>query len=148
MPNEEQRITNEPEAPEAESGETVQTAPPPPPLRERTKVYALRIIRLYSALPPTTVAQVIGKQVLRAGTAVGANYREGARARSTSEMIAKFGICIQELDEVAYWLELLVETGLIPAPQLAPLRDETEQLLAILVASRKRLHQRRTANSE
>jgi four helix bundle protein len=83
----------------------------PAPFREQTKAYTLRIIRLYGALPSTTEGQVIGKQLLHSGTAVGANYREGTRARSISEMIAKFGICIQELDETAYWLELLVEAG-------------------------------------
>jgi four helix bundle protein len=114
----------------------------PVPLRERTKAYALRIIRLYGALPPTTEGQVIGKQLLRSGTAIGANYREGTRARSTSEMIAKFGICIQELDETAYWLELLVEAGIVSEPQLAPLLDETDQLLAIFIASSKRMAER------
>jgi four helix bundle protein len=111
----------------------------PQPLGERTKAYALRIIRLYSALPKTTVAQLIGRQLLRSRTSVGANYREGRRARSTAEMIAKFGICIQELEESAYWMELLVEAAVVAKPQLEPLLNETDQLLAIMTASIKRL---------
>jgi four helix bundle protein len=111
----------------------------PQPLGERTKAYALRIIRLYSALPKTTVAQVIGRQLLRSGTSVGANYREGRRARSSAEMIAKFGVCVQELEESAYWLELLAEAGVVPKSSLEPLLDETDQLLAILTASIKRV---------
>ena len=109
------------------------------PLRQRTKAYALRVIRLYSSLPSQTVAQVIGKQLLRSGTSVGANYREGYRARSDAEMVAKFGICIQELDETAYWMELLVDAGLSAASSLEPLLDETNQLIAIFMSSVKRI---------
>jgi len=107
------------------------------PLRQRTKSYALRVIRLYSSLPSQTVAQVIGKQLLRSGTSVGANYREGYRARSDAEMVAKFGICIQELDETAYWMELLVDAGLSAESSLEPLLDETSQLIAIFRSSVK-----------
>ena len=81
-------------------------------LRERTKQYALRIIRLYGALPATTEAGVIGRQLLRSGTSVGANYREAYRARSNNEYVAKLGLCLQELDESAYWLELLADAGI------------------------------------
>lgn len=108
-------------------------------LRERTKAYALRVIRLYGSLPQTTEAQVIGRQLLRSGTSVGANYREGYRARSSAEMAAKFALCIQELDESAYWLELLVDANLVSAAMLAPLRDETDQLIAIFTTIVKRL---------
>ena len=80
-----------------------------PDLKVRTKTYALRIVRLYTSLPKTTEAQVIGKQLLRSGTSVGANYREAYRARSTAEFIAKCGISLQELDETSYWLELLID---------------------------------------
>jgi four helix bundle protein len=111
----------------------------PIPLQQRTKSYALRIFRLYSSLPSQTVAQVIGKQLLRSGTSVGANYREGYRARSAAEMIAKFGICIQELDETAYWMELLIEAGLSAEAILSPLLDETNQLIAIFTSSVKRI---------
>ena len=77
-------------------------------LRERTKEFALRIIRLFSALPKTVEARVLGKQLLRSGTSVGANYREAYRARSKSEFIAKCGDSLRELEESAYWLELVV----------------------------------------
>jgi four helix bundle protein len=100
-------------------------------LKERTKAFALRIIKLYTALPKRTEAQVMGKQVLRSGTSVGANYREAYRARSDAEFIAKMGDCLRELDETTYWLELLVEADIVPAPKLAPLMDETDQLIAI-----------------
>lgn len=100
-------------------------------LRERTKQYALRIIRCYSALPKVEVARVIGKQMLRSGTSVEANYREGFRARSQAEFLAKLGICIQELDESAYWLELLQDANIMKSIQLESLQDETNQLIAI-----------------
>jgi four helix bundle protein len=102
-------------------------------LKTRTKAFAVRIIRLYAALPATTVAQVIGKQMLRSGTSVGANYREGSRGRSTPEFVSKLQISLQELEETQYWLELLVEAGTVPAPQLTDLQDEATQLTAILV---------------
>jgi four helix bundle protein len=102
-------------------------------LRLRTKEFALRIIRMYAALPKTTEAQVLGKQVLRSGTSVGANYREAYRARSKAEFIAKAGDCLREIEETAYWLELIVEGGIVPAGKLAPLRQETDELIAIFV---------------
>lgn len=82
-------------------------------LSVRTKSFALRVIRLYSSLPKTTVAQTLGKQVLRSGTSVGANYREANRSRSRIEFIAKIGDCLKELDETAYWLDLLAESGIL-----------------------------------
>ena len=100
-------------------------------LRIRTKQFALRIIRLYTALPKRTETQVIGKQMLRSGTSVGANYREAFRARSDAEFLAKLGICIQELDETTYWLELLIEGELMPSQRLEPLQIEADELLAI-----------------
>jgi four helix bundle protein len=108
-------------------------------LRQRTKAYALRIIKVYRSLPRTTDAQVLGKQLLRSGTSVGANYREGHRARSDAEMLAKFGTCIQELDESAYWMELLTESEIVKASALASLLDETNQLIAIFTTSVKRI---------
>ena len=99
-------------------------------LAERTKRFALRVVAMYSTLPKSTEAQVMGKQVLRSGTLVGANYREANRARSKAEFIAKLGDSLKELDETAYWLELLVESGIVPAPKLASLQDECNQLLA------------------
>jgi four helix bundle protein len=107
-------------------------------LRTRTKKFALRIIRLFAALPQTTLAQVSGKQLLRSGTSVGAHYREGCRARSTAEFVSKLEGGLQELEETSYWLELLVEGGIVPPARLAELMDEAEQLTAILVTCVKK----------
>jgi four helix bundle protein len=102
-------------------------------LRERTKVFALRIIHLFGSLPKATESQVLGKQLLRSGTSVGANYREAYRARSKSEFVAKCGDSLRELEESAYWLELIVDGGLVPADKLQPLRSECDELIAIFV---------------
>ena len=107
--------------------------PKPRNLKERTKHFALRVVRLYVALPKKNEAQVIGKQILRSGTAVGANYREGLRARSKSEYATKLNIGLMELEETLYWLELLEDANIIPTPRLAALKDETGQLSAIFV---------------
>jgi four helix bundle protein len=98
-------------------------------LRERTKEFALRIIRMFSALPKTTEAQGLGKQVLRSGTSVGANYREAYRGRSKAEFTAKCGDSLRELEETAYWPELLVNSSffLLPLPSLL---DELNKVLA------------------
>lgn len=113
-------------------------------LRDRTKAFALRIIKLYGTLPQQPVAQVLGKQLLRSGTSVGANFREAHRARSDAEFVAKVGDCLKELDETAYWLELLVEAEIFPAERLAALQDESNQLIAILttIAKKVRTHAR------
>ena len=102
-------------------------------LRSRTKTFALRIIRLYVSLPKTTEAQVLGKQVLRSGTSVGAHYREAQRAKSDADFISKVEGGLQELDETAYWLELLVESKIVAERKLAALMKETDELTAILV---------------
>jgi four helix bundle protein len=107
-------------------------------LRDRTKLFALRVIRLYSALPKSTEAQVLGKQVLRSATSVGANYREASRGRSKAEFIAKCGDSLRELEETAYWFELLVESGIVTSAKLEALREECEQLIAIFVTVIKR----------
>jgi four helix bundle protein len=107
-------------------------------LRERTKEFALRIIRMFSALPKTTEAQVLGKQVLRSGTSVGANYREAFRGRSKAEFIAKCGDSLRELDETAYWLVLLVDSKIVPVDKLSALRLECDELTAIFVTILKR----------
>ena len=104
-------------------------------LKRRTKALALRIIRLYSALPSRVDAQVLGKQLLRSGTSVGANYREACRARSVAEFISKMEIGLQELDESAYWIELLIEAEIISAGKLSELRSEVDELIRIFVAS-------------
>jgi four helix bundle protein len=106
-------------------------------LRKRTMNYALRIIRMYSALPRASAAQVIGRQVLRSGTSVGAQYREACRSRSVAEFISKMESGLQELDETDYWLELLAEGGLVVPKRLVDLRTETDELLAIFTASVK-----------
>ncbi len=102
-------------------------------LRERTKSFALRTIRMFVTLPKTTEASVLGKQVLRSGTSIGANYREAFRGRSKAEFISKCGDCLREIEETAYWLELLVDAGIVAANKLAPLRLEIDELTAIFV---------------
>jgi four helix bundle protein len=109
----------------------------------RTKVFALRIIRLYRALPKTTDAQVLGKQLLRSGTSVGAHHREAKRARSTAEFVSKIEGGLQELEESMYWLELLMEAEIIAEPRSAPLRREAEELTAMFVSSVKSAKRRR-----
>lgn len=104
-------------------------------LRSRTKEFALWIIRLYSGLPRRTEAQVIGRQMIRSGTSVGANYREAYRARSKAEFISKVGECLKEIEETGYWLELLGDSGIVPEERLASVRDECGELTAIFVAS-------------
>ena len=111
-------------------------------LKARTKTFALRIVRMFSQLPKTTEAQVMGKQVLRSGTSVGANYREANRSRSDAEFIAKIGDCLKELDETEYWLELLVESDVVPSQRMTELLDETNQLLAIFTTISKKTKQR------
>ncbi len=108
----------------------------------RTKQFALRIIRLYSALPKTTEAQVLGKQILRSGTSVGAQLREAKRSRSDAEMISKTESALQELEETDYWLELLGDTEIIKSELLLDLRTEVNELVSILVTSVKTLKSR------
>jgi four helix bundle protein len=103
-------------------------------LRERTKLFALRVVRMVGQLPRRVEAEMIAKQVLRSATGVAANYREASRARSRREMVSKLGIVEQELDETLLWLELLVEAELVAAARLEALRAECEELLKIMVA--------------
>lgn len=107
-------------------------------LGPRTKQFARQIIRLYAALSKDTAAQVLGRQMLRAGTSVGANYREANRARSKAEFVAKIGDCLKEADETAYWLELLLEENFFPTSKLTPLLAESNELVAIFVTISKR----------
>jgi len=104
-------------------------------LKVRAKRFALRIIKLYQNLPKTGEAQVIGKQVLRSGTSVGAQYREACRAKSPADFVNMMGGALKELDETAYWLELLIEGEIAPAAKLADLQKETDELIAIFVSS-------------
>ncbi|MDQ6625129.1 MAG: four helix bundle protein [Verrucomicrobiota bacterium] len=107
-------------------------------LRDRTMDFAVRVIRMFTHLPKTTEAQVLGKQVLRSGTSVGANYREAYRGRSKAEFIAKCGDCLREIEETAYWLELLVAAAIVPEAKLQSMRDECDELTAIFVTIVKR----------
>jgi four helix bundle protein len=104
-------------------------------LKDRTKQFALRMMRLYSALPRREEARIIGRQMLRSGTSVGANYRAACRARSKAEFVAKLGVVLEEADETVFWLELLQESSLISAQKLAPLVQEARELTAIFVTS-------------
>ena len=119
---------------------------PPFELRDRTKLFGLRIVKMFVALPKSDEARVLGKQVLRSGTSVGANYREAHRSRSKAEFISKIGDCLKELDETAYWLELLTESGIVKPTKLAALQDETNQLLAILTTISKNTKNPRPAS--
>jgi four helix bundle protein len=105
-------------------------------LKDRTKQFALRIIRLTRALPAEVESRVISYQLLRSGTSVVANYRAVCRARSRAEFLAKMAIVLEEADESAFWLELLSEAGLIPETKLSALRAEANELVAIFNASR------------
>ena len=106
-------------------------------LRPRTKQFALRTIRVIDALPKTSPAQVIGKQLLRSALSVGANYRAACRARSRAEFVAKMGIVEEESDEARYWMEILTEAGLLKQEQLAALMKEAGEIAAMVVASIK-----------
>src|SRR5581483_11065572 len=104
-------------------------------LRDRTKKFAVRVVRLYKSLPYSADAQVLGKQLLRCGTAVAANYRAACRGRSKAEWIAKIGIVVEEADESVFWLEMLLDCEIIPAHRLQDLLREAHELSAIFTAS-------------
>ncbi len=106
-------------------------------LQDRTKRFAIRIINMFRALPKTDEARIIGKQVLRSGTSVAANYRAACRARSKAEFAAKMGIVVEEIDETVFWMELLVDAEIVPEPKMKELISEGNELLAIFAASRK-----------
>ena len=102
-------------------------------LKDRTKDFALRIIRIYTALPKSPEAKVLGGQVLRSATSIGANYREASRGRSKKEFVAKMGECLKELDETTYWLELLIDGNILSKNKLSGLVQESNELTAIFV---------------
>jgi four helix bundle protein len=106
-------------------------------LKERTNFFALRVIRMTEALPHNRVADIIGRQVLRSGTSVGANYRAACRAKSRADFISKMRTVEEECDETSYWLELLIESGQMKRPKLESLLAEADELLRIVVASAK-----------
>jgi len=107
----------------------------------RTRAFALRIIKLMQALPRTSVGEVIDKQILRSATSVGANYRAACRTQTKPVFVAKMSIVIEEADETIYWLELIRDAGLIKPEKLSDLLDEAEQILKIMIASRKTAEQ-------
>jgi len=113
-------------------------------LRDRTKKLALSVIRLVQSLPPSETSRVIGRQLLRSGTSVGANYRASLRAKSRADMLNKWKIVEEEADETLFWLELLLEAGILPESKLRPLMNEVDEILAMLVASIRtlRAHER------
>jgi four helix bundle protein len=115
----------------------------PQELKDRTKAFAIWIVKMFRSLPKETDAQVIGKQALRSGTSVGANYRAACRARSHAEFLAKLGVVVEEADETVYWLELLRETQAIKSGRLDPLMNEAQQLTAIFTVAKETARQNR-----
>jgi four helix bundle protein len=111
-------------------------------LKERTKQFALRIIKLYLALPGRGLTQVLRTQILRSGTSVGANYREAQRAKSNPDFISKIEGALQELDETMYWLELLADSDVVAPKRLQGLRQEADELLSILVTIARKVKSR------
>jgi four helix bundle protein len=114
----------------------------PKEMQARTKAFALRVIKLVGALPRNTTGQIIGRQLLRSATSVGANYRAACRAQSRAEFAAKLSIVVEEADESLYWLELLEESSLIKPERLTELLKEVNELLAISVSARKTAKQK------
>jgi four helix bundle protein len=106
-------------------------------LKLRTKQFALRVIRLVAALPKTIEGRAIASQLVRCGTSVAANYRAACRARSRSEFVANMGVVLEEADETQLWLELIIESRLLPVERVGSLLDEASELVAIIVTSRK-----------
>ena len=114
-------------------------------LKKRTKRFALRILKLVSALPNTVQGRTVGGQLARAGTSVGANYRAACRGRSRAEFVAKLGIVIEEADESGFWLELIIEGELLRAELVQPLLDEANELTSIMTRSHMTAAARATA---
>jgi four helix bundle protein len=106
-------------------------------LQRRTKAFAVKIVRLFESLPQKGAGIVLGRQLLRSGTSVGANYRSACRAKSTADFVAKMGIVEEEIDETLYWLELLIEVGILKAEEAEAILKEANEPLAIVVASIK-----------
>lgn len=114
-------------------------------LQQRTKAFALRIVRLYKSLPSDADAQVLGKQLLRCGTSVGANYRAACHGKSTADFLAKMKICEEEADECEYWLDLLAEGGIVKPTLLEPLHQEAREIAAIMAAAARTTRLRQQA---
>jgi four helix bundle protein len=110
--------------------------------KERTRRLGLRVVRLVESLPPNRTADILGRQLLRSGTSIGANYRAACRGRSRKDVIAKLGIVEEEADETVYWLEMLVDAEIVPGPRLGDLIAEVNEIVAMTVASIKTLRNR------
>ena len=115
----------------------------PEEMRGRTQAFALRIIKLVESLPKGLTSQVTGRQLMRCGTSVGANYRAACRAKSKADFISKMRIVEEEADESIYWMDLIVAAELIRPKRLTPLREEADQILAIVVSSIKTARRRK-----
>jgi len=115
-------------------------------LLSRTKLFALRVIKLYQSLPKSGESQVIGKQILKCGTSVAANYRAACRARSKAEFFSKISIVVEEADETLFWIELLIESKIVSAEKLTLLSKETTELLSIFSTVRKTLRNSKPIN--
>jgi four helix bundle protein len=116
-------------------------------LQQRTRAFALRVLRLFRSLPDSREGRILGQQLLRSATSVAANYRSACRARSQREFVSKLGVVEEEADESLFWLEFIAEAGLVPEPKLKELISEASQLTAIFVASRRtaKSHNRQSA---
>jgi four helix bundle protein len=114
----------------------------PEELRSRTKAFALRVVKLYRSLPRSADAQVMGKQLLRCGTAVAANYRASCRARSRAEFAARIGVVVEEADETGFWMEMLVDAEIVRVALLKDLLQESKELTAIFTATRQSVRRR------
>ena len=119
--------------PIVESEKVVRTAD----LKARTKQFALRVMKMVDALPRTIQGRTIAKQIIRSATSVAANYPAACRARSRAEFIAKIGVVEEEADESCFWLELIIDSGLLTDERIRPLLSEAGELVAIMAASRK-----------
>ena len=113
--------------------------------KDRTKQLALRVIRMVATLPQGYTAEVIGKQLLRSATSIGANYRAACRGKSTADVIAKLGIVEEEADETIYWMELLIDAELVSATKMASLIAETHEIVAMTVALIKTLRRKQSS---
>ena len=111
-------------------------------LKQRTKRFSLRVIKLVGALPKSIEGRAIGNQLMRSGTSVGANYRAACRGRSKTEFIARLGVVEEEADESAFWMEMIVESGMMEKKLVEPLLQEANELVAIMTASRKSASQK------
>ena len=120
----------------------------PEELKKRTKAFAINAIRLGDSLPNTRSGNIVANQFIRSATSVGANYRAACRARSDADFASKIGVALEEADESAFWLEIVTESGMKPAQQIAPLLKEGNELVAIFVASSNTVRNRLGKNSK